>query len=121
MMGDDAASIIGPSYWTVLPPDSCVITLWLDESERTRLGMLLMVPSAEYVRLRVLCVSEEAFSSVAMSVGDAIPSRESMMELMTAGLAGFAFTRLGERRFDEVLSRYSGPGCELDRRVWSHC
>jgi hypothetical protein len=82
------------------------------------------VPSAEYARLRVLRVlrvSEEALSSVATSVGEGIPSRESMMELITAGLAGFALTRFGERRFDGGLSGYSGPGCELDRRGWSHC
>ncbi len=121
MVGDDAASIMGPSYRTLLAPDSCVIMLWLEESERTRLGILLIVPSAEYGRLRVLRVSEEGFSSVATSSGDGIPSRESMIELMTAGLAGFALTRLGSRRFDRVLSEYSGSGCGAERGVWSHC
>lgn len=49
MMGDTAASITGPSCATARPQGSSAMLamLYVEESERMRVGMLLTVPSAE--------------------------------------------------------------------------
>ena len=94
--------------------------LWVYESERVRAEKLLTVPPAEYGRSRVLREPMDALSSVVMSAGDIGPSKESMMELMTAGFAGFALTRLGECLFERGRSWCSDPCCDLGLRA-SHC
>lgn len=99
MVGDTAASIIGaPSSAAPSRTSSAM----LDESDLTRLGNDLIVPPAEEARLRLDRVSDGEQDREDCSVARGVElSSDSRIELMTAGFAGFALTRLGER----LLSR----------------